>query len=113
MDKKGVLGLFPVYDEKEKEWDMKACVGVKEAFQRSVWFEDSEVPLPLLEKMMDQGIAVLLVVKPERVKFFQQKMGESRHVYVAIERRKDVTVDKVIETMLKKMKADGVVRALV
>lgn len=113
MDKKGVLGLFPIYDEQDEELDVKTAKAVAGAFQRAFWADARSVPLQLVGEMLDQGIAVMLLVTPERMKFFQGRFSDQRHVYVAQQRRKGTSVDMVVEQMLKKMKSDGVVRALV
>lgn len=114
QEKRGVLCLVPTYDPKELEDDYKTARGVAGAFMRVFYAEGRGLPTKIMEQMMDQGIALVLVVGSSEVKDYQQLHGRKRHVYVAPPRsNKNKGVDGVIYDVLKTMKSDGVVRALI
>jgi len=114
LDKKGVLCLVPIYDGKEAEMDFKTARAIAGAYVKVFYGEGKAMPTKVMEDMMNQGIALVLVVGSSEVKDYQQLHSKKRHVYVAPPRSaKKKGVDGVVYDVLKAMKEDGVVKALI
>lgn len=114
LDKRGVLCLIPIYDSKEAEMDFKTAQAIAGAYVKVFYGEGKGMPKKIMGDLMDQGIALCIVIGSSEVKDYQELFGERRHVYVAPPRSaKKKGVDGVVYDVLKKMKEDGVVKALI